>query len=353
MSDIFDFTAKSALNATQQNENTSNVFNQKPASADKPYLATIRLLPFMKNPKNSIVSSVYHWLVDANGGFKAFSPAIPGARCEVSQKFFQLKEANNSLMSELGIQYDYRVLIQVKQDLQNPDNNGKTFVYRLPVKVFQLIEAALNPSPEQLKLGKKAKDVFNPFDGYDIDLSITKGSKGRNYDSTALADSKTSVLFEGNSVERTPETEKAVIEWLTKLAEENDIEAIYGYKPADDATLIRIKSLLIERYGSSNVLWPHVPYTPSNQQAAPAQPAQPATPAQPAQGTVTQPAAPAAPAQPVQTEAAAPAQPAQPVQTEAAAVQQEANAPADQQPQAENNPGSEVDDIVKAAMGGQ
>ncbi len=253
------------------------------------------MLPFLlpgdpESAKQSIVSTVYHWMTDADGGFKVFSPAIPNTRCDVSNRFFQLYEAKDPRKSNLGIQKDYRALVQIKLDSTDPSNNGKILPYRLPVKVYQKIVAAMQPSEDEIAMGTQPKDMLNPFVGFDITLKVTKTDSGRNYDDTTIDGTATSMLVDGAVIARTPETEASVVKLLNEKATEFNIVKDYGYVQPDEATMTRAKAVMIEQFGSSTTLWPHIQYAQSNVVAPQAAPVA-ATPIAPAAITPEAPAA--------------------------------------------------------------
>jgi len=294
MSDIFDFTGEGALNATTQ-ENTGSVyFNPKPADG-KEYVVQLRLLPFMKDPKNSIVSIRHHWFEDAAGGFKMFSPTRPDTKCEVTNVFFNFwkKDPKHVNCGILRSQQTHGVLVQIKNDLTNPENNGKIMPYKLPVKVYQMVEAALNPSEDDIKLGKTPKDMLNPFNGYDITLKVKKTSEGRNYDATEIAATPTSMFIDGNPV--TVEQKDTVVTKLTAIAEEFDINDIFGYKAPSAEDLIRTKKIVVEQCGQDpTIFMSDIAYTPAGgshtqQPQAPAAPSEPAAPAAPSASTTEAP----------------------------------------------------------------
>lgn len=85
----------------------------------------------------------------------------------------------------------YVANIQVISDGQNPENNGKTFLYRYGLKIHGMIEEAMKPTFE----GEKPMNPFDPWEGADLLLKITTNAptagqkKGfRNYDKSKFAE---------------------------------------------------------------------------------------------------------------------------------------------------------------------
>lgn len=72
--------------------------------------------------------------------------------------------------------------ILVIKDPANPDNEGKVFLYKYGVKIYDKIKAKMHPAVA----GKPGVNVFDPFDGCDFELNIKTISFGNqkfpNYD---------------------------------------------------------------------------------------------------------------------------------------------------------------------------
>lgn len=73
--------------------------------------------------------------------------------------------------------------ILVINDPANPDNNGKVFMYRYGLKIFEKIEAMLDPKADEFSTEDPVPvDIFNPFDGANFKLRFQKVGGFRNYD---------------------------------------------------------------------------------------------------------------------------------------------------------------------------
>lgn len=96
----------------------------------------------------------------------------------------------------------YTSNILVIQDRQNPENEGKVFLYKYGEKVYQKIKEKLFPEFE----GDKKIDVFNPWEGANFKMKVTKSKfkdsvtgeekEYRNYDNCSFAEP--SELFGGD-----------------------------------------------------------------------------------------------------------------------------------------------------------
>jgi len=85
--------------------------------------------------------------------------------------------------------------IYVIEDQLNPENNGKVFLFKYGTKIFDKINAAMNPQfKDEVKI--------NPFDfwnGADFKLKIRTVDDNRNYDASGFA--SVSSLFDGDDVQ--------------------------------------------------------------------------------------------------------------------------------------------------------
>lgn len=93
-------------------------------------------------------------------------------------------EANKDLARKQKRNLKYVSNILVIKDSKNPSNEGKTFLFAYGSKIFEMIEAALQPKFEDEK-------PFNPYDfwdGADFNLKAYNGSnKQRSYDKSGFS----------------------------------------------------------------------------------------------------------------------------------------------------------------------
>ena len=68
--------------------------------------------------------------------------------------------------------------ILVLKDPMNPENEGKVFLFKYGVKIFEKIQAKLAPRYAD----QQSVNVFNYWNGANFNLRTNKGSKGYNYD---------------------------------------------------------------------------------------------------------------------------------------------------------------------------
>lgn len=69
----------------------------------------------------------------------------------------------------------------VYEDFQNPDNNNKMFVYRLPAKLRDAVNAALTGGVDLMNRPVEAYHPANPFNGCDIDIAAVYSDSKTEY----------------------------------------------------------------------------------------------------------------------------------------------------------------------------
>jgi len=151
--------------------------------------ALVRLLPgkvINGNGTPAVVQHTFHsiFIKTPEGKWKIYnekSPATFGKKCPVTEAFFELKNAGEEY-SEISkkLQRRTKILtnILIKKDIQNPDNNGEIKIWEMPKSIWDSCLAVLDPSDQELELGKKAKELFDLQEGND--LLISRSGKGLN-----------------------------------------------------------------------------------------------------------------------------------------------------------------------------
>lgn len=303
---VFDFDA-SQMGVLNEQKSGIESFNPKP-DGSKPYVVTVRLIPNVKSPANSIVHKNYYWLDDGQG----FNYDVQ-ENCPVSAHYWALMNSKDPMKeklakAKLSIQKSYRCFVQIVNDVQNSANNGKILPWRIPVPVYKQIAAWLKPGAEELAAGKTAKELFNPFSAFNIILTVTNksvnGVQMRDY-KAELSDEKLPVMVNGVAVVNTLESQQMFLDYFNEQQPTLDLVEEFGHKVADEALKTRVKAFLIGHCQATNNFWPEIPYTPAVpagidtiDNATPAAPAAPVENA--AQAQAAQPATPAAPAKPAQ-----------------------------------------------------
>lgn len=187
----FDPTSLSVFNQeeTPQKSFNSNIYKTKPdesKSEDGHYYATIKVIYNPFDLKHSILEQQSYGLQDADGWFTVISsltindtscPIFKAwKKCHFADKGTDLwkqaakkEEGGNALFDKRFARY---VTIQVIEDKNHPELEGKYMFWKLPKSIFDIINTKMNPSKES---GKAAIPVMDFLFGRAIELNVIPG----------------------------------------------------------------------------------------------------------------------------------------------------------------------------------
>lgn len=170
------------------------------------FQGVIRFLPAAKGSNNEIVKRYNHGFEKVKGGGKWFIENCPtsiGEKCPVCEANNALWEtgdpANREIVSGKAgngrkRKTSYYANILVIKDPSNPENEGKTFMYRFGVKIFEKISAAAESNEA---LGESGVNVCDFWEGADFVIKMRKNDGGFiTYEDSYFKPA--SELFEGN-----------------------------------------------------------------------------------------------------------------------------------------------------------
>jgi hypothetical protein len=167
----------------------------------------------MSKDENGNGSAIIRLIPDKNGmpfikmfkhGFKKFdtttkrdrwfieaSPSSIGEKCPASEMWYTVSKnddtASKDLAKLLSRKVEYVTNVLVVKDPANPENNGKVFLWKFGVKLFDKFMSKLNPSADEIELGVEAVNLYHPVEGANIMLKIKQGAGGFfNYDDTSV-----------------------------------------------------------------------------------------------------------------------------------------------------------------------
>ncbi len=158
--------------------------------------ALIRLLPGKSGTTPPIIRLFEHSARVFNKASNKYryyiepSPSTIKQDCPISDLWYELGGYGTDEAKELQKTLSRRTVfisnILVVNDPDNPDNNGKVFYWKYGVKLFEKFQAALEPTPNQIKVGKKPVQLFDPMEGANIMLVSKKLAGFVNYDDTTI-----------------------------------------------------------------------------------------------------------------------------------------------------------------------
>lgn len=181
--------------------------------ADGTYKALIRFMPNIKNPKQPIVRKFTYWLEGPDGKGQNFdSPSTVGEKCPIQQTFYRLKNsesaADRRMAEKLKRKEQFYSLIKVIKDPQKPENEGRYFILKYGTKLKQKIDDEMSPSFDE------PTQIFNPLNGKNFELIVTKQGDYNNYDTSKFQSKKTSVIVNGEPADNNPESKEAILKEL-------------------------------------------------------------------------------------------------------------------------------------------
>lgn len=209
------------------------------AGNDGIYRSLIRFIPNPKNPKKSITRKFVYWLEDADGNGSYYdSPSTVGESCPVQDLFFKLRNSESAIdkknSEKLKRREIFYSIVQIVKDPQKPDLEGKLKVFKYGWKIKQKIDEELKPKFDE------PVQIFDPFEGKNFELTITKQGGFNNYDSSKFSSKISPMMINGKPVESTSEGKRAILEYVSDAPTLVDFE----YRPWDDETRGKIEEIL-------------------------------------------------------------------------------------------------------------
>ena len=238
--DIFNVSVKDLDTGERKSTAGSDLYSPKPDQGqDGTYRSLIRFLPNAKNPRKPFERKYVYWLEDREGnGFFADSPSTVGEKCPVQDMFFKLRNSESAVdkkMSEgLKRREVFYALVQIVKDPQNKDLEGQVKIMKFGYKIKTKIDEELNPQFDE------PTQVFDPFEGKNFELVISKKGGFPNYDSSKFHGTKSAMEINGEKVTDSDEGRKAILELLKDAPD----LANWGYKAWNDETRGKVLNVL-------------------------------------------------------------------------------------------------------------
>jgi hypothetical protein len=238
--DIFSVSVNDLDTGERQNSGGSDLYSPRPDQGqDGTYRSLIRFLPNIKNPRKPYVRKFVYWLEDRDGnGFYADSPSTVGEKCPVQDLFFKLRNSESAVdkkMSEgLKRREVFYALVQIVKDPQNRDLEGQIKVFKFGYKIKAKIDEELNPQFDE------PTQIFDPFEGKNFELVISKKGGYPNYDSCKFQGSKSAMTIKGESVSDTNEGRKMILDYLKDAPDLGN----FDYKAWNDEQRNKIMNVL-------------------------------------------------------------------------------------------------------------
>lgn len=162
----------------------SSLFDPKIKAITDTMVFIIRMMPYVKNPLQSMVSKNFYAFNDQLGVFifdsrTSFNRPIDKHYefCPVSDTWLKLRNAPDpnvkkkaDLLRQQRAVYAY---VQIVANPSDPTMNGQIVPMRIPIELVKLTEALSKPSEQDLALGAIPIQVFDLFASKNIKCTVT------------------------------------------------------------------------------------------------------------------------------------------------------------------------------------
>lgn len=253
--DIFDLKVDDLEKESKGSKNYENEFKPNPDEAkDKVYRALIRPVYWLDNPKKNYIpkTTFYFDKNDGNDTGNNFfdSPYSINETCLAMNTFFDLKREGKTdaraeeLAKQIRPKSSFFYLVLVESDAVNPENEGKIMVYKAPIQVHKIIQGAISVSEEDQKIGIKPCNIFDPFKGKSLRMSINKVGGNWNYNGSVVLTESGPLKLNGKEV--TTDDKDGFMEMLK---EANELMKTYEYKPLTEDRQNLLLSIISAKTG--------------------------------------------------------------------------------------------------------
>ena len=242
--DIFNLDAEAFVTKTQQQGGGKDLEFYKPYPEDGKdgvYKSLIRFVPNPANPTKSKIHKYYVYLNDPVSGnsFSVDCPSTVGKKSILKDLFWKLKNSHSAADQELSKKFsrkeDYYSLVQIVQDKNKPELEGKIMIFKFGKKLNDLIEAQLQP---------EYGDPCNPYDlfeGREFAVHVRKVGEWNNYDLCSFVGEKTAIKVNGKPMKKNKEDMDAILEYLNEGPKNL---TSFDYKDWDDEVTEKVMSVI-------------------------------------------------------------------------------------------------------------
>jgi hypothetical protein len=208
---------------------------------DGVYKSLIRFVPNPVDPAKSKVHKYYVYLNDpvSGDGFSVDCPSTVGKKSILKDLFWKLKNSHSAADQELAKKFsrkeDFYSLIQIVQDKNKPELEGKIMIFKFGKKLNDMIEAQLQP---------EYGDPCNPYDlfeGREFAVSVRKVGEWNNYDLCSFVGEKTAIRVNGVGMKKNQDDMKTVLDYLNEGPKNL---TSFDYKDWDDDVTDKVMTVI-------------------------------------------------------------------------------------------------------------
>lgn len=246
--DIFNLKVEDVVTESKGSKANANLYSPKYDEApDGVYKSKVRFLPNFKNPRKSIMRKYVYYLMEdrvaKKGGFYVDSPSTVGEKCPCQDAFFKLRNSESAidkkLSEELKRKENFYSYVQIIEDKQHPELEGKIMVMKYGFQIKQKIDEQLNPQIDD----EEPTQIFDLFEGKDFYFIAKKVDGYANFLSSKFANKITAIKINGKEVDNDDDGRQEILSWLNENAPDmNEFE----YKPWDNETRTKVAKVLAQ-----------------------------------------------------------------------------------------------------------
>ena len=151
--DIFNLDAGTLVTKVNQGSKENEVYKPYPEEGkDGVYKSLIRFIPNPASPEKSKIHKYYVYLKDPVSGnsFSVDCPTTVGKKSILKDLFWKLKNSHSAADQELSKAFsrkeDYYSLVQIVQDKNKPELEGKIMIFKFGKKMSRRKIAVNNPN---------------------------------------------------------------------------------------------------------------------------------------------------------------------------------------------------------------
>ena len=242
--DIFNLDAEAFVTKTAQQGGGKDLEFYKPYPEDGKdgvYKSLIRFVPNPVDPAKSKVHKYYVYLNDpvSGDGFSVDCPSTVGKKSILKDLFWKLKNSHSAADQELAKKFsrkeDFYSLIQIVQDKNKPELEGKVMIFKFGKKLNDMIGAQLQP---------EYGDPCNPYDlfeGREFAVSVRKVGEWNNYDLCSFVGEKTPIRVNGVGMKKNQDDMKTVLDYLNEGPKNL---TSFDYKDWDDDVTDKVMTVI-------------------------------------------------------------------------------------------------------------
>jgi hypothetical protein len=241
--DIFNLDVENFVTKAKEKESKDLEF-YKPYpenGKDGVYKSLVRFVPNHVDPTQSKIHKYYVYLNDpATGeGFSVDCPSTVGKKSVLKDIFWKLKNSHSAADQDLAKSFsrkeDYYALVQIVQDKNNPELEGKVMIFKFGKKLNDMLEAQMKP-----EYGEPC-NPFDLFSGKLFSVHSRKVGEWNNYDLCSFVGDKCPIEVNGKRMEKNQDDMNTIMEYL-KTGPKNLTS--FAYRDWDDATTDRVNSII-------------------------------------------------------------------------------------------------------------